>query len=248
MHCLLIGALHAVFGDYGGVQANATAYFGSVRTNAANGTAIFQFRVFIDFGYFNHDIQFINVTLIQNDFAEKIFTFSNHQHTRNFSIGNHRVVNAAKVYPEIRLLQDRLLVYEDCVIYSYQDTFPMNSMKLQTTIDLDLNLIVLGQNPENVEERFPLAVATVELIKDIPQGILIIILIYALTLSICNIVTVKCPFNVDSIWRISWPITSQNTTISQLCPGGNNTVGTVIIITVSYKNSIVIWLSFILLC
>ena len=62
----------AVLGNYhGGIQANATAYFGSIHTSAANGTVIFHFRVFIDLIHFNNDIQFINVTLIQNELAEK---------------------------------------------------------------------------------------------------------------------------------------------------------------------------------
>ena len=224
MHYLCI----AVLGNYhGGIQANATAYFGSIHTSAANGTVVFHFRVFIDLEHFNNDIQFINVTLIQNEFAETIFAFSNNQHKRNFPIGKHGgidAVNTSRVFPEIILLQSRLLVYEDYVIYSYQDGFPLSDMQSPTTIDLDLNMVVLGQNSDNTEEHSTFAIAIIELIKDLYQGI------YhcngsALTLSVCNLAN-KCPFNVDGIWKISWPITSLNTTISQFCPGGNSTIGT----------------------
>ena len=176
MHAVLcmLGFYVTVPGDYGGVQANATAYFGNVHVNAENGTVIFRFRVLIDLRHFNNNIDFINVELVQNNFAERIFSFSNYRQQRNFSISDHGgvdAVNASNVFPELRLLQNRFLVYEDDVIYSYQDGFSSSSTQLPTTVDFDLNLFVSGQNSDNIEERIPFAVATVALITDLSEGI-----------------------------------------------------------------------------
>ena len=145
--------------------------------NAVNGTVIFSFRLTIDLRRFDNDLEFINVALIQNNFAERIlFSFSNYQQERHLSISKHGgidAVNASNVFPEITLIENRIAVYEDYVIYTFEDDL-LFDMEL-VTIELDLNIDILGNNSENTEERTPFAVATVTLIQEIPQGCFAII-------------------------------------------------------------------------
>ena len=34
-----------------------------------------------------------------------------------------------------------------------------------------------------------------------------------------------CPFEIDSVWGITWPNTERNSTNVQLCPGGHDALG-----------------------
>ena len=68
-----------------GIQADATAYFGSVLTNATTGTQVFHFRIVIDLSVFNNDLDAIIVILFCNNLVESIFKFSDGQNTRTFA-------------------------------------------------------------------------------------------------------------------------------------------------------------------
>ena len=50
--------------DVYSVQADATAYFGSVLTNATFGTQVFQFRIVVDLSDFNNDLDFIVLIMV----------------------------------------------------------------------------------------------------------------------------------------------------------------------------------------
>ena len=62
------------------MQTNATAYYGSVHVNAVNNrTIVFPFQLIIDVEQFDYGIEAIEMTLMQNNFAEqRLFSFSNY--------------------------------------------------------------------------------------------------------------------------------------------------------------------------
>ena len=161
---------HTVPHDYS-VQADATAYFGSVQTNATFGSQIFCFRIIIDLSDFNNDLDFIVLIMVQGNLVERIFKFSDGTNQRAFQIaanGGIDAVNASRVFPEIRLIEammNRFVVLEEYVIYQ---AVPPSELELPATLNFDLNLIVLGQNPSLLSEQLPFAVGTVTLIP--PTG------------------------------------------------------------------------------
>ena len=148
-----------------GIQADATAYFGTVLINIATfGTEIFRFRIVIDLSRFNNDLIAIVIIMVRNNLVESIFKFSDGQNQRTFAIaaqGGIDAVNASRVFPEIRLIENRLVVYEDYVIY--QAAPPPEYVELPVTFDFDLNLIVIGRDPSVIQEHLPFAVGTVTL-------------------------------------------------------------------------------------
>ena len=132
-----------------GVQADATAYFGTVTTSDSIGTQVFHFRIVIDLTRFNNDLDAIVIVLIRNYLVESIFKFSNGQNQRTFGIaaaGGIDAVNGSHVFPEIRLLENRLVVLEDYVIYQQA---PPVTLELPTTLDFNLNFIVIGRHSTN---------------------------------------------------------------------------------------------------
>ena len=154
-----------------GVQADATAYFGSIQTNATFETQVFHFRIVIDLSIFNNDLAVIAVFLVGSNFIEQIFKFSDGQNLRVFEIGLNGgidAVNTSRAFPEIRLIENRLVVYEDYVIYQ---AFSSPSIELPIILNFDIYFIVLGQNLTVIQEFFPLAVGTITLI--LPPGICI---------------------------------------------------------------------------
>ena len=164
--------------DVYSVQADATAYFGSVLTNATFGTQVFQFRIVVDLSDFNNDLDFIVLIMVQNNLVERIFKFSDGTNQRTFQIaanGGIDAVTALRVFPEISLIEammNRVVVLEDYIIYQ---AAPPSDLELPTTFSFDLNLIVVGQDPTLIEERLPFAVGTVALI---PPG--------AVYITVCN--------------------------------------------------------------
>ena len=151
-----------------GIQADATAYFGSVLATDPVGTEIFRFRIVIDLNRFNNDTDAIVIIMVRSNLVERIFKFSDGQNTRTFAIaaqGGIDAVNASRVFPEIRLIENRLVVYEDSVIYQQA---PPPETELPITLDFDLNLIVVGRNSMSIQELLPFAVGTVALM--IPPG------------------------------------------------------------------------------
>ena len=151
-----------------GIQADATAYFGTILTNSTPGTEVFQFRIIIDLSRFDNDLSAVVTIMNRNNLVESIFRFSDGQNTRTF-VFNYGVVaaNASGILPpEVSLLQNRLVyvVFEDLVIYQRA---PPPSLSLPATLDFDLSIIVVGTDPTNSQSiRF--AVGTVTLIP--PPG------------------------------------------------------------------------------
>ena len=153
----------------GGVQADATAYFGTVLANAPSGTEVFHFRIVIDLGRFNNDLDAIVIIMVRNVTVEQILKFSNGQNIRTFPIALHGgidAVNASGVFPEIRLIENRLVVYEDYIIY-HQAQYP--GFQVPITFDFDLHLIIVGRNPTNIRQLSPFATGTVLL--TLPPGL-----------------------------------------------------------------------------
>ena len=151
-----------------GIQADATAYFGTVRTNDTFGKEVFRFRIVIDLNTFSNDLDAIVTIMVRSNQVERIFKFSDGQNQRTFLIGARGgidAVNASRVFPEIRLIENRLVVFEDYVIY--QAALPPG-FQVPIMFDFDLNLIVVGQGSVNIQELLPFAVGTVAL--TLPPG------------------------------------------------------------------------------
>jgi hypothetical protein len=126
----------------------------------------------IDLGRFDNDLEYIDVTLV-NYLSERIFSFSNYQQERHFSINKHGgidAVNVSNIFPEITLLNNRIVIYDDVVIYSHESDFFISNTNLPSRVNIDLNVVILGVSTGNFEERTPFADATVTLIQDPSQG------------------------------------------------------------------------------
>ena len=152
-----------------GIQADATAYFGSVLTTDPLGTEVFRFRIVIDLSRFDNDLDAIITIMVRNNLVESIFKLSDGQNQRTFPIisqGGIDAMNASRVFPEIILVENRLVVYEDYVIYQVA---PPSEIQLPTILDFDLNLIVVGRYSLNIQECLPFAVGTV-MIRTLPPG------------------------------------------------------------------------------
>ena len=132
------------------------------------GTQVFYFRIVIDLTRFNNDLDAIVIVLVRNNLVESIFKFSDGENTRTFLIasqGGIDAVNASDVFPEIRLVENRLVVLEDYVIYQQA---PPVTLELPTSLDFDLNLIVVGRHSTNIIQQI-IAVGNVTLLPS-PLG------------------------------------------------------------------------------
>ena len=149
------------------IQADATAYFGRVLTNSTPGTVVFGFRIFINLNRFNNDLSALLIVMNRNNLVESVFKFSDGSNQRTFIFSNGIVAaNISGMLPsEVRLLQNRVVVFEDFVIYQ---GVPSLTLQLPTTLDFDLSVVAVSQlNPSNSQSvRF--AVGTVNLIP--PPG------------------------------------------------------------------------------
>ena len=152
--------------DMYSIQADATAYFGSVLTNSTPGTEVFRFRIVIDLSRFDNDLSAIIAIMYRNNLVESVFKFSDGTNQRTFTFGNGvMAANASGRLPyEIRLLESRLVVFEDFIIYQQA---PPPSLELPTTLDFDLAILVVASDPSN-SQLVIFAVGTVDLIS--PQG------------------------------------------------------------------------------
>ena len=90
----------------------------------------------------------------------------NGQTTRPYTfIGGINAENAAGLLPpEIRVLENGLVVLEDSVIYILPDA----DFDVPTTLNFDLSVIVLGRGPGARTNQTDFAVATVTLIPPPP--------------------------------------------------------------------------------
>ena len=82
----------------------------------------------------------------RNRLVESIFKLSDGQNVRSFAItaqGGIGVVNITNLFPEIQFINNRLVLFEDSVIYQQA---PPTSLGLPTALDFDLNFIAVGRN------------------------------------------------------------------------------------------------------
>ena len=160
-HCIYIYifAVPDVFEN--GIQADATAYFGSIATNATPGTEVFHFRIVIDLSRLNNDLLSIITLLNRNNLVESIFRFSDSNVGRTFTFSDGIVAANASgtLPPQFRLLVNRLVVFEDSVIY-YQR--PPPSLALPVTLDFDLSILAASLDT-GLSESVRFAVGTVDL-------------------------------------------------------------------------------------
>ncbi len=146
-----------------GIQADATAYFGNISAAAPFGTEVFRFRLVIDLSHFHDDLDVIAIFVNENNLVESIFRLSDGQNFRVFLIadqGGIDRVNASRVYPEIRLIENRLVVYEDSVIYQ---EIPPASLELPTVLDIELHFIAVGRSYIDIQQLSPFAIGRVAL-------------------------------------------------------------------------------------
>ena len=146
-------------------QADATAYFGSVLSNATSGTVVINFRIIIDrYQFTNNDLGAILIIMNRNNLVESIFKFSDGANQRRFAISNQGgivAVNASRVFPEIRLLNDQYILYEDHIIFT-ADQDSLSTLEFPVTLHFDLSLLVVGINPvESIQHRFARANVTI---------------------------------------------------------------------------------------
>ena len=130
---------------------------------------MFPFRIVIDLSRFGNDLSAIVVIMVRNNLVERSFKFSDGQNQRTFGIaanGGIDAVNASRVLPEIRLIENRLVVYDDFIIY--QEAPPAN-FQLPINLDFDLNLIVVGRDSTIIQELLPFAIGSVTF--TLPPGI-----------------------------------------------------------------------------
>ena len=171
-----------------GVQGDATAYFGRVETDAI-GSVVFPIRIIINLTRFVDDgLEFIFLNLIRSNLVQRIFRFSDGSDQRQFNIVNEGgivAVNASRIFPEIRLINDDFVVYEDNVTYHQA---PPPDLQLPTTLDFDLNLIAAGIGREN-SEHLQLTESTVgNIFITEPLGKLCIIFCCVATVCSCSVV------------------------------------------------------------
>ena len=144
-------------------------YFGNISAGAPFGTEVFRFRLVIDLTQFHDDLYVIVISTNQNNLVESIFRISDGQTFRVFPIaaqGGIDVVNASRVFPEIRLIENRLVVYEDSVIYQQ---LPPSFLELPTTLDIELHFIAVGRSYIDIQQLSPFAIGRVTL-NPLPPG------------------------------------------------------------------------------
>ena len=150
-----------------GIQADATAYFGSVLTNSTPGTEVFHFRIFINLTRFDNDLGAVLTVMNRNNLVETIFKLSEGRNQKTFIFDNGIIAaNASDSLPrEIRLLGNRLVIYEDFVIYQ---AAPPPSLELPATLDFDMSIVAVSQFNASNSQSVRFAVGTVNLIP--PPG------------------------------------------------------------------------------
>ena len=152
-----------------GIQADATAYFGSVLTNAPIGTEIFRFRVVIDLNAYGGDLGAILTVLNRSFQVTSIVRFSGSEFTKTFTLDGGIIARNASgtLPPEISLLENNFAVFEDFVIYNQHPPPDLNM------VDFDLTILVVGGGDNPISRNVDFAVGTVALISP-PPGIYII--------------------------------------------------------------------------
>jgi hypothetical protein len=154
-----------------GIQGDATAYFGSIPINATLGTEIFRFRIIVNLSRVQNDLDLIAVVLTRNYLVETVFGFKGGQNYRVIDIaaqGGIDAENVSRLFPEITVIDNRLVVYEDYVIYQQ---LPPPFIELPVILDFDLYFVAVGRNFTVYQEFAPLPVGRVTI--TLPPGITI---------------------------------------------------------------------------
>ena len=153
------------------IQGDATAYFGSIPINVTLGTEVFRFRIVINLNRFHNDLGLIAIAIIRNNLVETVLGFADGEnYFRVFEIGAQGGIdaeNVSRLFPEITVIENRLVVYEDYVIYRQP---PPHITELPLVLDFDLYFIAFGRNFSVYQELWPLAVGTATI--TLPPGIL----------------------------------------------------------------------------
>ena len=100
----------------------------------------------------------------RNNLVESLFKFSDGANQRRFAIGNEGgivEVNTSHVFPEIRLLNDQYILYEDYIIFTANQG-SLSTLEFPLTLDFDLSLLVIGINPlDSIQLHFARANVTI---------------------------------------------------------------------------------------
>ena len=149
------------------IQADATAYFGRIVSNAALRTVVFPFRIVINLSRFDNDLSAILSVMNRNSLVDSIFKFSHDSNQRTIVFnGGVVAANASGMLPpQVRLLENRLVIFEDTVIYFQA---PPPSLELPTTLDFDMSIVAVSQLDPSRSESFRYAIGTVSLVP--PPG------------------------------------------------------------------------------
>ena len=83
------------------------------------------------------------VFLVGSNLIEQIFKFSDGRNLRVFEIGLNGGIDAVNtshdiVFPEIRLIENRLVVYEDYVIYSYDSKIIVEDTEVNNNSEMEI--------------------------------------------------------------------------------------------------------------
>ena len=119
---------------------------------------------------FHDDLGLIAIVIIQNRLAETVLGFTggenyNYRVLEIGALGGIDSDNVSSLYPEITVIENRLVVYEDYVIYQQP---PPPFIELPVVLDFDLYFIAFSRNFSVYQEVWPLAVGRVTI--TLPPG------------------------------------------------------------------------------
>ena len=96
---------------------------------------------------FHDDLDLIAVIITQNRLAETVLGFTDGENNYRVleigALGGIDSDNVSSLYPEITVIENRLVVYEDYVIYQQP---PPPSIELPVVLDFDLYFVIFGRN------------------------------------------------------------------------------------------------------
>ena len=122
------------------MQANATVYTGHVHSDLSTNTSVFGFKIVADISSLVSNLRmlFFTMTMVRNAQVERIFKLSDGQNEKTVQTTNG--IAEISNFPELTLIDNRYLVYEDYVIYNEA---PPSSLSLPTIRDFDMNVHIV---------------------------------------------------------------------------------------------------------
>ncbi len=129
-------------------QANATVYSGHVHSDLSTNTPVFGFKIVADISSLIRSglsLLIIHVSMVRNSQVERIFKISNGQNQKLIEISNG--ITGINDQPELTLIDNTYLVYEDFIIYG---NAPLEDLPLPTILDFDLSVFITGDQQSNV--------------------------------------------------------------------------------------------------